>query len=349
MQPSTPALPRLSEAVGADEAHRSQPRLQVVDVARGIGMVLVVLGHAIGGLVDAGLMHTRGAGAWTFHLIYTFHMPLFFLLAGVFVQARLRGGVAGYLGDGAFRIAWPYLLWSVATLMLIDSLGTLVNRPAQVDAARLVALLWEPAAQFWFLHALLVLHLASALLVPRVGAGGYLAVMACAYVVAIVVELPVALSRPMRFGLFHALGVFAGPWLVHALGAVSRRNAALMAAVLGFACLAAAQVVLAQGLSYWSAGALPAAACGTAAVLLLARSMPATAAAPLAFIGRCALAVFAVHVIFVAGTRIALHKLLGVDVAAWLLPLLVAAGLAGPLLLRTAAARAGLARWLGLA
>lgn len=349
MQPSTPALPRLSEAVDPAEAPRPLPRLQAVDAARGIGMVLVVLGHAIGGLVDAGLMHTRGGGAWTFHLIYTFHMPLFFLLAGVFVQARLKGGAVGYLGDGAARIAWPYVLWSIATLALIDSLGTLVNRPAQLDAARIATLLWEPAAQFWFLHALLVLHLASALLVPRVGARGYLAVMACAYVVASVVELPVALSRPMRFGLFHALGVLAGPWLVSTLAELPRRRAALMAAMMALACVVAAQVVKEQGWSYWSAGALPAAAFGTGAVLLLAHVLPATATTPLAFIGRCALAVFAAHVIFVAGTRIALHKLLGIDIAAALLPLLVAAGLAGPLLLRAAAERAGVARWLGLA
>lgn len=349
MQPSTPALPRLSEALAPTPAPRTTARLQAVDAARGIGMVLVVIGHAIGGLVDAGLLPTKGAGAWTFHLIYTFHMPLFFLLAGVFVQARLREGTAGYVGDGVVRIAWPYLLWSVATLALVDALGTLVNRPAAMDAARLVALAWEPAAQFWFLHALLVLHLASAWLVPRIGARGYLAVMCCAYVAASLVDLPVAVSRPMRFGLFHALGVFAGPWIVQALAGLPRRRAALLAAVSAGLCVIAAQMVSELGWGYWSAGALPAAACGTAMVLLLAHVLPASATARLAFVGRCALAVFAAHVIFVAGMRIVLHKLLGVDVASVMLPLLVAAGLAGPLVLRAAAARAGAARWLGLA
>lgn len=47
-------------------------RLEYIDIARGIGIVLVVLGHCLSQL-DGGLR--------TF--IYSFHMPLFFALAGM--------------------------------------------------------------------------------------------------------------------------------------------------------------------------------------------------------------------------------------------------------------------------
>ncbi|HKR91678.1 acyltransferase family protein, partial [Novosphingobium sp.] len=55
-------------------------RVEWLDVARGIGIILVVMGHAERGLVNA---HIATGQAWpTFDLaIYTFHMPLFMLLA----------------------------------------------------------------------------------------------------------------------------------------------------------------------------------------------------------------------------------------------------------------------------
>ena len=59
MQTSPPASPPLRERPqGASHAlddAQAQARTQWVDVARGLGIVLVVFGHAVGGVVAAGL------------------------------------------------------------------------------------------------------------------------------------------------------------------------------------------------------------------------------------------------------------------------------------------------------
>ena len=44
-------------------------RLEFIDIAKGIGIILVVIGHSIGWLVP-------------YHWIYSFHMPFFFFISG---------------------------------------------------------------------------------------------------------------------------------------------------------------------------------------------------------------------------------------------------------------------------
>ena len=61
-------------------------RLGWVDAAKGIGIVLVVYGHAVDGLRSAGLVPADGWAAFSFYAIYTFHMPLFFLLSVLFAR-----------------------------------------------------------------------------------------------------------------------------------------------------------------------------------------------------------------------------------------------------------------------
>ncbi len=88
-------------------------RVAWVDVAKGIGIFLVVEGHVLPGLQSAGLLPTdeqspglRFLHDWT----YAFHMPLFFFLSGLFVLRSAQGGLARFL-DGKLRtVLYPYLL-----------------------------------------------------------------------------------------------------------------------------------------------------------------------------------------------------------------------------------------------
>jgi fucose 4-O-acetylase-like acetyltransferase len=56
---------------------RHAPRNTTIDIARGIGIILVVLGHNWTVLQDKGEL---------FRVIYSFHLPLFFFLSGVFLK-----------------------------------------------------------------------------------------------------------------------------------------------------------------------------------------------------------------------------------------------------------------------
>ena len=66
-------------------------------------------------------------------------------------------------------------------------------------------------------------------------------------------------------------------------------------------------------------------------------------------LGRHSLSIFLLHVLFIAGTRIVLHKLFGVDEPASIFVLAMMAGIAGPLVVYTLLDRYRLSRPLGLA
>ena len=52
-------------------------RIEYIDIARGIGILLVVMGHNDFAVVSPFL----------YKLIYSFHMPLFFFLSGYFLNS----------------------------------------------------------------------------------------------------------------------------------------------------------------------------------------------------------------------------------------------------------------------
>lgn len=72
---AAPKVPSKELASGRAAARASGERLDWIDVARGIGIVAVVVGH----------VWTRGDVR---DFVYAFHMPLFFLLSGYLMQPR---------------------------------------------------------------------------------------------------------------------------------------------------------------------------------------------------------------------------------------------------------------------
>jgi len=55
-----------------------------VEYAKAIGIVLVVYGHSARGAQAAGLFANEHLFAVVDSIIYSFHMPLFFFLSGLF-------------------------------------------------------------------------------------------------------------------------------------------------------------------------------------------------------------------------------------------------------------------------
>jgi len=323
-------------------------RTDWVDAARGIGIVLVVVGHMVIGLADAGQLD-RSSAAWRLqYVIYTFHMPLFFMLSGLFVPQAVARGRGPMLRNLALRMVWPYLLWSTVQLLVLGLAAGVVNNAVNISPARWVALLWQPASQFWFLHTLILLQLAACLLLPRLGAQGLLWLALALLMVPALVKLPPALVNPCRFALYFALGVLASPHRLQALSRVPRLPRVAVALAALALCALIGLALLPQGLIPWAIQALPAALLGLLACVLLAQSLPDWARRRFAALGVSSLAIFALHIMFGAGARIVLSRAAHLQDPNGLLAATIAAGLLGPLLVEQAARAAGAQRWLGL-
>ncbi|WP_237154260.1 acyltransferase family protein [Oryzibacter oryziterrae] len=135
-------------------------RIAWVDYARAYGIVLVVTGHAFRALERAdGLTVDPALLALVDKVIYSFHMPFFFLLAGMtkgLSSARRPSQVGWSL---LVTLVWPYLLWSLVLIGLKHLFTGLSS--AELPTTDLLRVLYlQPVDQFWFLYSLFLIRLA---------------------------------------------------------------------------------------------------------------------------------------------------------------------------------------------
>jgi fucose 4-O-acetylase-like acetyltransferase len=58
-----------------------------LDIARGVGIILVVIGHTMSPVMTGNAVMEAA-----YQILYVFHMPLFFFLAGLVAQNLIGGG-----------------------------------------------------------------------------------------------------------------------------------------------------------------------------------------------------------------------------------------------------------------
>jgi fucose 4-O-acetylase-like acetyltransferase len=129
-----------------------QDRLAWLDYAKAIGIILVVFGHA-----SRSIGRTNGL-VWSDTLqsldtvIYAFHMPLFFLIAGFAAGLPRAQDTSSFLKSLFWGVAVPYFVWSALWVCLKVLIPDATNVPVGISA--LGNILWQPVEHFWFLYHL---------------------------------------------------------------------------------------------------------------------------------------------------------------------------------------------------
>lgn len=128
-------------------------RIEYIDIAKGLAIVLVVMGHILQFDLTG---ESRNA---VFNFIYGFHMPVFMALSG-FVVGISNGCVPkrGFKGTILRRIqqlAIPFFVWG---LLLIPLLHHPTNFTGYKDSV--INLLLSPDNGAWFLISLCGIHIA---------------------------------------------------------------------------------------------------------------------------------------------------------------------------------------------
>lgn len=351
----------------ADE--RRTDRIEWVDTARGIGILLVILGHAAGGVVDSPGGGRAALPHLIYLLIYSFHMPLFFCLTGLFVASRVKADAKGFMIGSSLRLSRAYATWSVIQFTVIYLMGSALNHPDTGPyLPQLVQLLWQPVSQFWFLYVLVFMQLAACLCVPRLGTAAFLLITA---VVTMAAHLYFALHLPnpyltpvmcqfCTYFVWFGLGTALGPWLPHLAKMRIRSLHAAVACIAWMLFFAVAYVVeshygalltLGSGRLYPTANDpvfVPAALSGVAMVTLASAAPIVPFRAFVDYLGRQSMAIFLTHVLFIAGTRIVVARLLPGIEPTVLLACAATAGLSGSLLFLHAAKQLRITKALAL-
>lgn len=123
-------------------------RNKIVDIARGIGILLVVFGHSWI------VLHEKGE---LFRIIFSFHMPLFFLLSGIFLKET--EGLPSLLKSKADSLLKPYFV-------ILGGLGIAHILTGNGSLLYFVGLLYSTGStiewvQLWFLPHLFVVVIFS--------------------------------------------------------------------------------------------------------------------------------------------------------------------------------------------
>jgi fucose 4-O-acetylase-like acetyltransferase len=274
------------------------------------------------------------------YTLYTFHMPLFFFLAGLNVQHSLRRGAQSFLAGKAWTIAYPYVLWSLVqggTTMLLARDANIPILPSD-----LAAIWYRPIAQFWFLYALMICHVVAALVPSRTA---MIAIAAIGFAVFQLLPPEAGLPLTLHHFAFYVAGVYG------ARAAVAWRPSGWP--VLAFIVLAfAAAVTLGGHLSGMDANglaSLPACVLGSVATLMLCKLLDQARHRWLALLGLTSMTIYVLHILAGSGSRIVMLKL-HIPPEPWVYLIAgTAAGVVLPLLAHLVLQRLHLLAALGLA
>ena len=146
----------------------STERVGAVDTMKGIAIILMVIGH-----IQQGAMHRRlwGVSPSVTHAvhfadacIYSFHMAVFFFVAGLFLERSVhRRGMIRFILEKAKTILYPYVLWGIL-FGLLASLTTKFRVTEQPTNWQSVLIGLITGNSSWFLITLFVSQMLSLLL-----------------------------------------------------------------------------------------------------------------------------------------------------------------------------------------
>ena len=209
-------------------------RTDWVDTAKGLGIVLVVVGHVLRGLTAAHLINGTPVVTFVDAWIYSFHMPLFFFLSGLFLpRSATNSSLREFTSSKVRTIAYPYVVWSTITVLLKAALGPIPNTPRGLSDLLLIP--YSPIEQFWFLYVLFVLALLFGVMFAF-GLEPWIAIALALIIYPDVVALSLdwsVLHEVRTYAIYVAIGAFLGTKYLRPLTHINNVFL-ILALVLGF-------------------------------------------------------------------------------------------------------------------
>ena len=164
----------------------SSNRNTIFDAVKALAIWLVVLGHCI--------QYLSGVDYWNdalFQFIYSFHMPLFFMVSGFFFASSMKLGWWEFLCKKALTLLLPCFIWGIVeAIMRFDSWS-------QIEADILLPTHWP----FWFFKGLFLVQVFVYVimrLAARIGGGANIRVCSLILLSLLVYAMPyMAVPRVM--------------------------------------------------------------------------------------------------------------------------------------------------------
>ena len=284
-----------------------------VDYAKAIGIILVVYGHVARGLYNAGINFPVYLYQITNSVIYSFHMPLFFFLAGLFFYNSFsKKGSKKLIFSKIDTIFYPYVIWSILQGTIEIVLSSYTN--ANASPSEVLSLLWSPRAHFWFLYALLSIFVVLSVLYSVISRRFTIPIFLCSLALYL---FPSLLPQGLIFGyisnniVFFVLGIIFTLYFrqVH------------FSSWVAFSCLAVSFVVAQWifhsylSLTYTDQGieSFLLACISIAFVVSISLRFSRVDYKFFAYIGASSMGIYLMHILAGSGSRVILSKAFGVE------------------------------------
>ncbi|HFZ8995334.1 TPA: acyltransferase family protein [Citrobacter freundii] len=309
-------------------------REQWVDYAKGIGIILVVVGHVNRGLDSSGIFISESFFKLFDSIIYSFHMPLFFFLSGLFfIKSIEKAGKAKFVVKKLETIAYPYVLWSIIQGLVAVLLSRFTN--AKTDIMSVFSFPVEPIAQFWFLYALFMIFMVACIIYNKRYFTSYLPVITLVSFFLYIYSDNIGNAFHADFITKNSIFFFAGVMFSTVRMSAKSSQFSLITLAISFILFCAIQYKFhfMDGMFYDDIGISTffVAIISIFFVFCLSTVLGMVGIEPLRKIGEYSMIIFLVHILAGSGTRIILSKFLGVD--NWYLHIIVgtAAGVVLPI------------------
>ncbi|MDR0546190.1 MAG: acyltransferase family protein [Dysgonamonadaceae bacterium] len=124
-------------------------RIEFIDALKGFAIFCVLWGHA--------LQYLRGNYDFfhnpLFEFIYSFHMPLFFVVSGFFFASSLKLNIKDFMLKKGKQLLLPCFSWAILFALLY--VATTIYHNTKIDYVRLLKSV-SPLGWFWFLRELFI-------------------------------------------------------------------------------------------------------------------------------------------------------------------------------------------------
>ncbi|MDP9705011.1 acyltransferase family protein [Rahnella aceris] len=291
-------------------------REQWVDYAKGIGIILVVIGHVNRGLDSAGIYISEPFFKMFDSIIYTFHMPLFFFLSGLFfISSIQKSDKPEFIKKKVATIAYPYVIWSVIQGSIAVLLSNFTNK--KTDFISVLAFPYQPTGQFWFLYALFMIFIVACLIYNKRNFTTQLPIITVVSFLLYIYSLNIGNLFHLNFITNNIVFFFLGcvfSTLKSDLMITKTNAATLLLSVLMF-LLVQYKFHFIDGMFYDRIGisTFVVAMVSIFFIYVLSLTLSSIKVDLLSKIGNDSMVIFLVHILCASGTRIILSKLFGVS------------------------------------
>ena len=132
-------------------------RYQWIDIAKGIGIILVVIGHATSIYMDKGIYLDSMIYKGLYRFIYSFHMPMFMIISGTLYGIRGKKNLKIEMKRNIIAYGIPYVIFSLWWGLTKILLSRYIVHEIQIKDLFLI--LVYPIVPYWFIYAILLMNL----------------------------------------------------------------------------------------------------------------------------------------------------------------------------------------------